>query len=767
MKQAPLIPARDLLLFPGVIAPIFIGRKKSIGSLQKSLLDNNQMILFMQKEKTKEKIKLPEDIYDIGLLVNIVQTVKMPDSTIKTLVEVKNRVRLLEVIENKDEISGKYENINFETVDEEQLEATKRKVITIFEKYARITNKVSPELVLNLRGIDSTSKMFDLISANLNISTQRKQELLEIFTLEDYGYKLIEVLTHEVEILELEREIDKKVKEQMTNIQKNYYLREKVKAIQEELGEKKSGDELAELKEKIEKSNLPKYAREKLEKELSRLMKMPSHSSEASLTRVYIEIILELPWNEATKDTLNIKKAKKILDEDHYGLEEVKERILEFLAVKKLNNKLSGTILCLVGPPGIGKTSLAKSIARSLGRKFSRISLGGVRDEAEIRGHRRTYIGAMPGRIIKELKHVGTNNPLILFDEIDKMATDFRGDPSSALLEVLDPEQNREFTDHYVDMPFDLSNIFFITTANNLGEIPGPLRDRLEIITLDSYTEFEKLNIAKKHLLKKSQEENGLKDYKVKVSDKALLRIINEYTREAGVRGLKRELDRIFRKGAKNILEFDKKDVIVNLKNLKSYLGNAKYRPDKMRIKEGKIGVVNGLAWTSVGGTTLEVQSIKMQGKGKLLLTGKLGDVMKESAQVAHSFVKSKAEDFKISIDCYEKSDVHLHFPEGAVPKDGPSAGITITTAIVSILSNRKVRQDIAMTGEITITGEVLPVGGIKEKVIGAHRVGIREVILPIDNEVDTEKLPSEIKKDMKFYFAKVYDDVEKIVFEK
>ncbi len=493
---------------------------------------------------------------------------------------------------------------------------------------------------------------------------------------------------------------------------------------------------------------------------------MPQFSSEASVIRSYVETVLELPWNKKSKESLDIAKAQDILDEDHYGLEKIKERILEFLAVKKLNKNLKGSIICFVGPPGVGKTSLAHSIARAMHRNFVRISLGGVRDEAEIRGHRRTYIGSMPGRVIKAVKEAGTNNPLILLDEIDKMATDFRGDPASAMLEVLDPNQNKHFEDHYVDAPFDLSDVFFIATANDLGSIPMPLRDRMEIITLSSYTEFEKKHIAKKYLLSQAKEENGLDKHTIKISDEALMKIINEYTREAGVRNLRREINRLHRRIAKEVIDKDKKSVSITLNNVEKYLDKPRFRPDKQRDKEAKVGIVNGLAWTSVGGTTLEVQGIRMEGKGKLTLTGKLGEVMKESASVAYSYVRSSRELFKLEDKFNEKYDIHLHFPEGAVPKDGPSAGITITTALISALAQKPARQDIAMTGEITITGDVLPVGGIKEKVIGAHRVGIREVILPFDNENDAGELPKEVTKDMKIYFVKRYEEVEKIVFK-
>ncbi|MBN2837506.1 MAG: endopeptidase La, partial [Fusobacteriaceae bacterium] len=571
-----------------------------------------------------------------------------------------------------------------------------------------------------------------------------------------------------IEIVGIEKEIDTKVKEKMNNLQKNYYLREKINTIKEEIGENSiENDDVFELKEKIKEAKIGAELRKKLNKEVDRLAKMPQFSSEAGVIRSYVEAVLELPWSKKSKESLDVKKAKEILDEDHYGLDIIKERILEFLAVKTLNKEVKGSIICFVGPPGVGKTSLAASIARAMNRKFARISLGGVRDEAEIRGHRRTYIGSMPGRVIKAIKEAGTNNPLILLDELDKMSTDFRGDPASAMLEVLDPAQNKNFEDHYIDTAFDLSDVFFIATANDLGSIPGPLRDRMEIISLNSYTEFEKKHIAKKYLLPEALKETGLSKYKIKVSDEALMRIINEYTREAGVRNLRREIVRLHRRIAKEILENKKDALNITCSNLEKYLDKPKFRPDKQKEKAPKVGIVNGLAWTAVGGTTLEVQAIKMEGKGKLTLTGKLGEVMKESASVAYSYVRSGREQFNLEDNFNEKYDIHLHFPEGAVPKDGPSAGITITTALISAISHREVRQDIAMTGEITITGEVLPIGGVKEKVIGAHRVGIREVILPYDNGVDADEIPKEIKKDITIHLVKTYEDVEKLVFKK
>jgi len=767
MQKKPFIATRELVVFPGVVTPIFIGRPSSLASIEESLAKfDNKLVLSSQKDGEIEEPKLPEDVYETGVLVHVLQSVRMPNGNVKVLVEAKHRVLITDVT-NIDGINyADYTEVFSKPIDESKSEALKRKVIDEFANYAKITQKVLPDIIYNIKDIKNTDKAFDLICTNLMIPTVAKQELLEILDVEERAYKILSIIEREIEIFTLEKEIENRVKEQMAEVQKNYYLREKIKAIKEEIGEEADSDEeIAELEQKIEDSKIPENLKGKLVKEIARLKRMPDFSSEASVIRSYVETVLELPWDKSTKDEIDIKKAQEILDEDHYGLEEVKERILEFLAVKKLNNTLKGSIICLVGPPGVGKTSLAHSIARSMNRKFTRISLGGVRDEAEIRGHRRTYVGAMPGRIVNSLKQVGVNNPVMLFDEIDKMASDFRGDPASAMLEVLDPAQNSTFEDHYIDHTFDLSKVFFVCTANDIGGIPGPLRDRMEIIFIESYTEFEKLNIAKKYLIPQTKEENGLNDYKIPFSDASILKVINEYTREAGVRSLRREISKIFRKMAKEILLEKTSKLSVTETKIKKYLGNAKYRADKIKKDEGKIGVVNGLAWTAVGGTTLEVQAVKMEGKGLLQLTGKLGDVMQESARVAYSYVRHIKNELGIEEKFNEKTDVHLHFPEGAVPKDGPSAGITITTAIISVLANKEVRQDVAMTGEITITGEVLAVGGIKEKVIGAHRVGIREVVLPFDNKVDTEELPKEIASEMKFHFAKTYEDVKKIVF--
>lgn len=768
ISTIPFIPIKDVI-FPGVITTIFIGRSKSIKSLEASLIENNKLLLFLQKDSEEDSPKIPEEIYKIGVMVNIIQSSKLPDGVIRVLIEGEKRVKLISVLEKDISYRAQYVDLEEIHVDEKEEEAIKRKILESFEEYLKDTNRISPELIISVRSISNLSKLLDLIASNINMDFSKRQELLESIDLRDRGYKIIALLTEEIEVVNLEKKIDNKVRDYMSNLQKSYYLKEKIKAMKEELGEDSgSFDDVEDLRIAVENTKIPQNIKVKLENEISKLEKMPAYSSEFSVVRNYIETVLELPWSKQTKDTVDIKKAEKILNDQHFGLDEVKQRILEFLAVRQLkDNSVSGSILCLVGPPGVGKTSLCKSIAEALGRKFARISLGGIRDEAEIRGHRRTYIGAMPGRIIKELKHVETKNPLMLLDEIDKISFDYRGDPSSALLEVLDPEQNKAFVDNYIDLPFDLSNIFFIATANDVSNIPAALRDRLDIIYINSYTDVEKLHISKLYLVNKSREENGLKNFKVNIPDSIIYNIINEYTKEAGVRNLKRQLDRIFRKIAKSKIEKNIKHVYLNKKNIRKYLGNPKFLKDKIKKKEGKIGIAIGLGWSPVGGSTLDVQSTIMKGKGKLVLTGKLGDVMKESAIVARSYIRSISKDLSIEEDKFLNCDVHLHFPEGATPKDGPSAGIAIVTSMNSAFMDKKIRQDIAMTGEITITGEVLPVGGIKEKVIGAHRAGIKEVILPKENEYNITELPKEIRKQMTFHLVNNYSQVmEKIFYQ-
>lgn len=769
MSKLPFLPTRDLVIFPGIVTPIYVGREMSVATLEDAVANDNRMVLGMQKDTFKEEPDLEKGLYEIGVVVNILQTIKMPNNTLKVLVEAEDRV-MIEKVEIKNGIyMAAFDKVKTTLKEGKELEALYRKVMEYFEKYVKGSGKVSPDIIVNLKGITDINHAFDIMASNLPITSEEKQKFLEMLDVEIRGNELLKSLTKEIEIASIEKKIEEKVKDKLNQAQKAYYIKEKINAMKDELGEGGMDDDLLELKENLEKTKLPKDVKKKMEIELKKLSKMPAFSAEATVSRNYIETVIELPWEKSTKDILDIKKAAELLERDHYGLKEVKERILDYLAVKKLNPGMKGGILCLAGPPGVGKTSLARSVAEAMGRTFARVSLGGVRDEAEIRGHRRTYIGSMPGKIIKAVKTAGTKNPLILLDELDKMSSDFKGDPASAMLEVLDPEQNSHFEDHYLDMPFDLSKVFFIATANDLKNVPGPLRDRMEIINISSYTEYEKLHIAKRYLVKQAQEENGLGKMTIDISDKAILKIIDEYTREAGVRSLKREISNLFRKMAREVVEKDKKKAAINVNNVEKYLGKAKFRPEKMREKTYKVGVVNGLAWTSVGGTTLEVQGVSTYGKGGLSLTGTLGDVMKESAQVAFTYVKSHGEELGLGEknEFFTSKDLHLHFPEGATPKDGPSAGITITTTIISVIAQRPVRQNIAMTGEITITGEVLAVGGIKEKVIGAHRAGIREVILPDDNRVDADEIPHEVSKEMKIHFVKTYKEVEAIVFEK
>lgn len=766
MSKTLFLPTRDLVIFPGIVTPIYVGRAKSVSTLENAVNSKSKLVLGMQKDPSKEDPELPNDIYKIGVIVNILQIVKMPNNNIKVLIEAEDRVMIEDVETTDTEYTATYKTIKCTNGKAKETEAIYRKVLGYFEKFVGLTGKISPELLVNLKGIKDINSAFDIISSNLPVKSEVRQELLEIFDVKDRGFKLLELLANEMEIASLEKKIDDKVKTKMNEAQKSYYIKEKINAMKEELGDFSQDEDMFDLVEKLNKTKLPKEVKKKLDSEMKKLSKMPPFSAEATVSRNYIETVLDLPWDKTTKDILDLKKANDILERDHYGLKEAKSRVLDYLAVKKLNPSMKGGILCLAGPPGIGKTSLVKSIADAMGRKFVRVSLGGVRDEAEIRGHRRTYIGSMPGKLIKAMKDAGSKNPVILLDEIDKMSNDFKGDPASAMLEVLDPEQNSHFEDHYIDMPFDLSKVFFVATANDLRNVSAPLRDRMEIINISSYTEFEKLHIAKKYLIKQAKEENGLKDYDIQISDNVIMKIIDEYTREAGVRSLKREFISLCRKLARDAVEQDKKKFIIKSSSLEKYLGKPKFRPEKLKEKEPKLGVVNGLAWTSVGGVTLEVQGVSIPGKGELSLTGTLGNVMKESAQVAFTYVKANLDNYKLeNPEFFEKKNIHLHFPEGATPKDGPSAGITIVTAILSVLTGRKVRQDIAMTGEVTITGEVLAIGGVKEKVIGAHRAGIREVILPEDNRVDESDIPAEVAKTMKIHFVKTYDEVEKLVF--
>ena len=768
MLKAPFLPIRDLVIFPNVVTPIYVGRANSIATLEKAIANKTKLVLGLQKDASQENPTFDGDIYEVGVIANIVQIIRMPNNNIKVLVEAENRVRIKDIKKEENEYVTTYTVIEETLKDSKETEAIYRKVFTRFEKYVSMIGKFSSELILNLKKIEDYSNGLDIMASNLNISSEKKQEILEISNVRDRGYRILDEIVAEMEIASLEKTIDDKVKNKMNEAQRAYYLKEKISVMKEELGDFSQDDDVIEIVDRLKNADIPKEVREKLEVEVKKLSKMQPFSAESSVIRNYIEAVLDLPWNSQTNDALDLKKASEILERDHYGLKDAKEKVLDYLAVKKLNPSMNGVILCLAGPPGIGKTSLVKSIAESMGRKFVRVSLGGVRDEAEIRGHRRTYVGSMPGKIMKAMKEAGTNNPVILLDEIDKMSNDFKGDPASAMLEVLDPEQNKNFEDHYIDMPFDLSKVFFVATANDLRNVSAPLRDRMDILQLSSYTEFEKLHIAQKFLLKQAQKENGLANIDIKIPDKVMFKLIDEYTREAGVRNLKREIVNICRKLAREVVEKDIKKFNLKAADLEKYLGKAKFRPEKSRKAVGKVGVVNGLAWTAVGGVTLDVQGVDTPGKGEVTLTGTLGNVMKESASVAMTYVKANLKKYPPKDKNFFKDrTIHLHFPDGATPKDGPSAGITITTAIVSVLTNKKVRQDIAMTGEITITGDVLAIGGVREKVIGAHRAGIKEVILPEDNRVDTDEIPDELKSTMKIHFAKTYDDVSKLVFVK
>ena len=768
MLKAPFLPIRDLVIFPNVVTPIYVGRANSIATLEKAIANKTKLVLGLQKDASQENPTFDGDIYEVGVIANIVQIIRMPNNNIKVLVEAENRVKIKDIKKEENEYVTTYTVIEETLKDSKETEAIYRKVFTRFEKYVSMIGKFSSELILNLKKIEDYSNGLDIMASNLNISSEKKQEILEISNVRDRGYRILDEIVAEMEIATLEKTIDDKVKTKMNEAQRAYYLKEKISVMKEELGDFSQDDDVIEIVDRLKNADIPKEVREKLEVEVKKLSKMQPFSAESSVIRNYIEAVLDLPWNSQTDDALDLKKASEILERDHYGLKDAKEKVLDYLAVKKLNPSMNGVILCLAGPPGIGKTSLVKSIAESMGRKFVRVSLGGVRDEAEIRGHRRTYVGSMPGKIMKAMKEAGTNNPVMLLDEIDKMSNDFKGDPASAMLEVLDPEQNKNFEDHYIDMPFDLSKVFFVATANDLRNVSAPLRDRMDILQLSSYTEFEKLHIAQKFLLKQAQRENGLANIDIKIPDRVMFKLIDEYTREAGVRNLKREIINICRKLAREVVEKDIKKFSLKTADLEKYLGKAKFRPEKSRKAVGKIGVVNGLAWTAVGGVTLDVQGVDTPGKGEVTLTGTLGNVMKESASVAMTYVKANLKKYPPKDKNFFKDrTIHLHFPEGATPKDGPSAGITITTAIVSVLTNKKVRQDIAMTGEITITGDVLAIGGVREKVIGAHRAGIKEVILPEDNRVDTDEIPDELRSTMKIHFAKTYDDVSKLVFVK
>jgi ATP-dependent Lon protease len=734
IKTLPLLPLRGILVFPYMVIHLDVGREKSVQAIEETMLNDRILFLATQKEAQTDDPG-EEDIYNIGTVAEVKQLLKLPGGTIRVLVEGIARAKVLRFIADEPYFQVEIEQYveNFEKTSE--IEALMRNLIYQFEQYVKLSKRIPPETVVSVVNIDEPGRLADIIASHLSLRLEDKQSVLEAVGIIPRLEKLSAIVAKELEIVELERKISIRVRKQMEKTQKEYYLREQMKAIQRELGDK--DDRVAEgeeYREKITKAKLPKEIEERAIKEVERLEKMPPMAAEAAVVRNYLDWLLALPWNKSTRDRLDLTAAENILEEDHYGLKNVKERILEYLAIRKLAKKMKGPIICFVGPPGVGKTSLGRSIARALERKFVRMSLGGVRDEAEIRGHRRTYVGAMPGRIIQGIKQAGSKNPVFLLDEIDKMSMDFRGDPSAALLEVLDPEQNSTFSDHYIEAPFDLSNVMFITTANLQHNIPRPLLDRMEVIYLSGYTEEEKVQIAMRYLLPKQLKEHGLEKGMLKMSENTVLKIIREYTRESGVRNLERQIATICRKTAKKIVTEKAKKVQVTPLNLNQYLGTPRFRYG-MAEEADQVGVVTGLAWTEVGGDTLAVEVTMYKGSGKLSLTGQMGDVMKESAQAGYSYIRSRAAELGIDEDHYGKLDIHIHIPEGAIPKDGPSAGISMATALASAFTGRKVYHDVAMTGEITLRGRVLPVGGIKEKVLAAHRAGIKKVIMPKDNK--------------------------------
>jgi len=760
--RVPLLPLRDIIVFPHMVVPLFVGRQRSIKALEDATQKQSLIFLSSQKDaKTNDPSE--DDIYKIGTLGSVVQMLKLPDGTVKVLIEGKKRARVARFASNPDFFLVEVEEAQEVVERNTEVEALVREVHTTFENYVKLKKKIPPEMVMSVSSIDDPGRLADTIVAHLGIKLEDRQNLLETFNAAERLEKVLGHMRAEIEILEVERRIRSRVKKQMERSQKEYYLNEQMRAIQKELGEKDEfKNEIQEIEDKLKQKKLSAEAKDKVEKELKKLKMMSPMSAEATVVRNYIDWIVSLPWNEFTDDKLDINEAERVLEDDHYGLEKVKERILEYLAVQSLVGKIKGPILCLVGPPGVGKTSLGRSIARATGRKFIRVSLGGVRDEAEIRGHRRTYIGALPGKIIQSMKKAGSSNPVFLMDEIDKMSTDFRGDPSSALLEVLDPEQNTGFNDHYLDLDYDLSKVMFITTANTLDRIPRPLQDRMEIIRIAGYTELEKLSIAKKYLLEKQKEANGLAAENLMFTDNALLGVIRHYTKEAGVRNLEREIAAICRKVAVEVVRKDRNAHIqIGGKSLHKYLGPIKFRYGKAEA-EVKIGVTTGLAWTELGGELLATEVTIMPGKGQLIITGKLGDVMQESAQAAMSYVRSRAAELGLEKDFYQKLDVHIHVPEGAIPKDGPSAGITMATSLVSALMKIPVHNDLAMTGEITLRGTVLPIGGLKEKVLAAHRAGIKKVLIPAENEKDIEEIPATVLKTVELELVSHMDQVLK-----
>jgi ATP-dependent Lon protease len=763
-RKLPMMPIRDVVIFPHMMTPFVVGRESSIRALEEALTSDKKIFLATQHDASVDEPKANE-IYQVGTVVNIVQSLKLPDGNIKVLVEGIERGKVLQITEAEGFMQATVRLARYAVETNASVEQAMQRVTSLFEQYVKLCQSLNYETMIAAVRMEDPAKLTDTIAANLQLSIEEKQELLEIFDPAERLTRIADVLDVEIEKLNMDRTIQSRVKRQMERAQKEYYLNEKIKAIQKELGRGEKS-EFDELKKKIENAGMPKEVKDKAIQELKKLEAMPPMSAESTVSRNYLDWLLAVPWKKRSKEIRNISRAEKVLNEDHYGLEKIKERILEFLAVRQLVKNPKGSILCFVGPPGVGKTSLGMSIAKATGRKFVRMSLGGVRDEAEIRGHRRTYIGALPGQIIQMMKKAGTKNPVFMLDEVDKMSMDFRGDPSAALLEVLDPEQNYMFVDHYLDVEYDLSQVFFVATANVMHTIPPALQDRMEVLRLHGYTEPEKVEIAKQFLVRKQMEAAGLNDKNIKFTDDAIVSLIRSYTREAGVRNLEREIGNVCRKIARKVVkEGSNFTITVSAENVNDFLGVIKFR-DTLAHDRSEVGLVTGLAWTEVGGSILSTEATVVDGKGKLTLTGKLGDVMQESAHAAMSYIRSRAQRLGLTRDFYRNFDIHVHVPEGAIPKDGPSAGITIATAIASALSKIPVRRDLAMTGEITLRGKVLPIGGLKEKLLAAHRAGLFEVILPKDNEKDLAEVPENLRSAMKLHFVDTMDQVLAIALE-
>ena len=766
-RTLPVLPLRDVVVFPYMVMPLFVGRAKSISALDEAMNEGKQLLLVSQKQADLEEPTV-NDVFDVGTIANIIQLLKLPDGTVKVLVEGQQRAKINQLNDGEDHFSAEVTPIETTFGDEKELDVVKAAVLNEFESYLQLNKKIPADVLGALQRIDDADRLADTMAAHIPVTVRHKQSVLELADVQERLEYLLGMMESEADILQVEKRIRGRVKKQMEKSQRNYYLSEQIKAIRKEMDEGESEDtidEVEQLRQKVEAAGMPADVREKVESELQKLKMMSAMSAEATVVRSYVEWMLQVPWHKRTKVKKDIAKAQQVLDADHYGLERVKERILEYLAVQARLNKIKGPILCLVGPPGVGKTSLGQSIANATGRKYVRMALGGVRDEAEIRGHRKTYIGALPGKLIQKMAKVGVKNPLFLLDEIDKMSSDMRGDPASALLEVLDPEQNTTFNDHYLEVDYDLSDVMFVATSNSMN-IPGPLLDRMEVIRLSGYTEDEKLNIAMRHLLQKQIERNGLKKGELTIEENAILDIIRYYTREAGVRGLEREISKICRKAVKNLLVNPKvKSITVNSDNLHDYLGVKRFEFGKADT-QNRVGEVTGLAWTEVGGDLLTIETASVVGKGKLTFTGSLGDVMKESIQAAMTVVRARAEKLGINSEFHEKRDIHIHVPDGATPKDGPSAGIAMCTALVSCLTGNPVRADVAMTGEISLRGKVLPIGGLKEKLLAAHRGGIKTVLIPKDNVKDLEEIPDNVKENLAIHAVETIDEVLSLALE-